>query len=81
MDAKEIGFVVRYHRKRARLTQKECADLAGIGKTALFDIENGKETVRFATLSAVLSTLNIAIELSSPLMEECRATRTDSISR
>jgi len=81
MDAQEVGRVVRYHRKRAKLTQKACADLAGIGKTALFDIENGKTTVRFATLSAVLTTLNVSLHLTSPLMEEYLATRDDSSSR
>lgn len=81
MDVKEIGPIVRYHRKRANLTQKTCADLAGIGKTALFDIENGKETVRYATLVSVLETLNISIHLTSPLMEEYHATRDDSTPR
>lgn len=81
MDAKEIASIATFHRKRAGLSQKECADLAGIGKTALFDIEHGKETVRFATLTSVLETLNITLELSSPLMEEYRATRAGSVSR
>jgi transcriptional regulator with XRE-family HTH domain len=48
------------------------ADLCGIGKTALFDIENGKATVRLSTLTAVLAGLNITPIWSSPLMEEFR---------
>ena len=80
MDANELGRTVRYHRKRANLTQKECAHLSGVGKTALFDIERGKETVRFSTLAAVLETLNITIHLESPLMEEYRAARDRSVS-
>ena len=67
-------------RKRANLTQKECADLSGIGKTALFDIEKGKETVRLATLGAVLKTLNITLHLDSPLMEEYIAQSARSVS-
>ena len=65
-----IGKVVRFHRKRAGLSQHALADLAGIGKTSVFDIEKGKATVRLATLLAVLRTLNISMLLDSPLMAE-----------
>jgi HTH-type transcriptional regulator / antitoxin HipB len=64
--------MIRYHRKRAGLTRVQLADLCGIGKTALFDIENGKATVRLSTLTAVLAGLNITPIWSSPLMEEFR---------
>jgi len=46
------------------------ADLAGVGKTVIFDIENGKETIRFSTLQKVLDVLNIKISFTSPLMKE-----------
>lgn len=64
----KVARIVRFHRKRAKLTQFELAKLAEIGKTAVFDIENGKKTVRLATLLAVLHVLNIQIEFQSPLM-------------
>jgi len=63
----DLPRVVRFHRKRARLTQRQLADLAGVGKTVVFDIENGKETVRFATLVKVLAALNIRLQWTSPL--------------
>ncbi len=65
--AARIGRQVRRHRRVAGLTQKELADLAGIGKTAVFDIEKGKHTVRLNTLLAVLDVLNIQVRLDSPL--------------
>ena len=65
--AHQIGTAVRAHRKAASLTQKELADLAEIGKTAVFDIEAGKQTVRLATLFRVLHVLNIRLRLDSPL--------------
>ena len=65
-----IGQVVRFHRKRAGISQHALADLAGIGKTSVFDIEKGKSTVRLATLLAVLRALNISMLLDSPLMAE-----------
>jgi HTH-type transcriptional regulator / antitoxin HipB len=64
----KIARMVRFHRKKAKLTQLELAKLAEIGKTAVFDIERGKKTVRFATLLAVLDVLNIQMEFQSPLM-------------
>ncbi len=66
----QISDIVKYHRKKSRLTQKELADLAGVGKTVVFDIENGKETIRLSTLKRVLDTLNITLNFQSPLMEE-----------
>jgi len=68
-----IGEVVRFHRRRSGMSQHALADLAGIGKTSVFDIEKGKPTVRFATLMAALHVLNIELRLDGPLMAECRA--------
>jgi HTH-type transcriptional regulator/antitoxin HipB len=70
--AQSIGDVLRYHRRRSGLSQHALADLAGIGKTSVFDIEKGKPTVRLATLMAVLRVLNVDLLLDGPLMAECR---------
>jgi HTH-type transcriptional regulator / antitoxin HipB len=66
-----IGKIVRYHRKKSGLTQKELADLTGTGKTVVFDIEHGKSTVQFESLQKVCHVLNISIDLKSPLMDQC----------
>ena len=68
MDSKIIGDIVKFHRKKAGLNQKGLAELAGVGKTVVFDIEKGKETVKYKTLINVLHVLNIRIELKSTLM-------------
>lgn len=65
-----IFQIVKFHRKKSGLTQKQLADLAGVGKTVIFDIEKGKETIQFSTLKKVLSVLNISIEFKSPLIKE-----------
>ncbi|MCR9229108.1 MAG: helix-turn-helix domain-containing protein [Flavobacteriaceae bacterium] len=65
----DLGEMVKNHRKKAGLTQLELANLAGIGKTTVFDIEKNKETVRWSNLLAVLQVLNIKIEFKSPLTE------------
>ncbi|MDE0224054.1 MAG: helix-turn-helix transcriptional regulator [Gammaproteobacteria bacterium] len=72
-----IGNAVRFHRRRGGLSQHALADLAGVGKTSVFDIEKGKSTVRLATLMAVLHVLNIDLVLDSPLMTECSTALTD----
>jgi len=68
MTSKQISKIVVFHRKKSGLTQKQLADIAGVGKTALFDIEKGKETVRLNTLIKILSALNIKLNLQSPLI-------------
>lgn len=66
----EISQIVKFHRKKSGLTQKQLADLAGVGKTVIFDIEKGKETIQFLTLQKVLTILNISLEFKSPLMKQ-----------
>ncbi len=68
MDVNYIAAIIRYHRKKSGLSQMQLAQLAGLGKTVIFDIEKGKRSVRLDTLLRVLAVLNIKIELQSPLM-------------
>ena len=70
MDCEQIGRMIRYHRKRAGLSQLELANLCGIGKTAVFDVEKGKATVQLRTLMAPQEGLNISVHWRSPLMTE-----------
>ena len=69
----EIGRIVQFHRKEAGLSRIDLADIAGVGKTVVYDIENGKETVRLKTLFNVLGVLNISLSLESPLMDRYKA--------
>ena len=66
---REVGEIIFFHRKKSGLTRNQLADLAGVGKTVIYDIEKGKETIRYATLKKVLNVLNIKIVFTSPLME------------
>ncbi len=70
MNFQEITDIILYHRKRAGLSRNELADLAGVGKTVVYDIEHGKTTVQYQSLAKVLETLNIRIAFQSPLMNE-----------
>ena len=70
---RDIGRLVRYHRKRAGLSRVELAVLAGTGKTVIYDIEHGKESVQFDSLRAILRALNIDMQFESPLMQDYTA--------
>jgi y4mF family transcriptional regulator len=67
MNDFDLGQLIKAHRKAAGLTQLQLADLAGIGKTTVFDIEKNKTSVRWDSLIAVLNILNIDIQFISPL--------------
>jgi len=64
------GGLVRHHRRKAGLTQLELADLAGVGKTTVFDIEHGKATVQVDSLLAVMAVLSMRMEISGPFVAE-----------
>lgn len=69
----KIGRIVQFHRKEAGLSRINLADIAGVGKTVIYDIENGKATVRLNTLLKVLGTLNVSVSLDSPLIDRFEA--------
>ena len=66
----DLAKIARYHRKKAGLSQQELARLAGVGKSAVFDLEKGKETIQLDTLRKILHAINITIKLDSPLMKD-----------
>ena len=67
MEIAEIAQVVKYHRKVAKLSQADLGRLAGVGKTAVFDLEHKKETIRFDVVRKILEALNISVKLGGPL--------------
>ena len=68
-QTQELAQIIRMHRKAAKLSRVQLAELAGVGKTVIYDIEKGKESVQLNTLRKILKVLNIKIILKSPLME------------
>jgi HTH-type transcriptional regulator / antitoxin HipB len=70
LEPQILGKIIRKHRKSAGLSQLQLAEMAGVGKTVVFDIEKGKETVQLNSLRKILYVLNIKVELSSPMMKK-----------
>lgn len=70
LDPKILATVIRNHRKSAGLSQHRLAEMSGVGKTAVFDIEKGKETIQLDTLRKILKVLNIKVQINSPMMNQ-----------
>ncbi len=69
IESKELATIIKMHRKAAKLSQLQLAELAGVGKTVVFDIEKGKDTVKLQTLRKILKVLNIEMQFTSPLLD------------
>ena len=65
----DLKSIVLDHRHLSGLSRAQLAKLAGVGKTVIFDIEHGKESIQFDTLKKVLAALNIRIVWQSPVLD------------
>ena len=74
IQARELAEVIKLHRKAARLSRVQLAELAGVGKTVIYDVEKGKESVQLDTIRKIFKVLNIKITLTSPLMDNLNKT-------
>lgn len=70
LEPQTLAPIIRQHRKAAGLSQLQLAEMAGVGKTVVFDLEKGKETIQLNTLRKILHVLNIKAVLTSPLMNQ-----------
>lgn len=62
-----LSEVIKQTRKLAHLTQNQLAEMSGVGKTLIFEIEKGEKKVSLEKLIKVCQALNIQIELKLPL--------------
>ena len=65
----KLADILLFHRKRSGLTQQELAELAGVGKNMVYQLEGGRQSVRLENLLKVLRVLNIELDFQSPLRE------------
>ena len=56
----EIGELVRSARKRARLTQDELAERAGLTRTSITNVEAGNQQLRVHTLINISDALGVS---------------------
>lgn len=62
-SVKEIGRLVRAHRKSQAATQAEFASLCGVGVRFISDLENGKPTMQLSKVLHVLQCLGLEISI------------------
>ena len=62
-----FGETIRIHRKKCGLSQLQLANLAGIGKTTVFDIEKNKHTFQSDTIEKICDALNLELTVKSPI--------------
>lgn len=65
-----LGSLVRFHRKRARLSQVELAAMAGVSRKVVQDIEVGRDAASWKNVLGILDVLNIQLRPEGPLVGE-----------
>ncbi len=75
MKTNDLSVLVVKARKAQGLSQKELAELSGIGETVVYKIEAGRSDVSLSSFVSVLGSLGIEIICRSPLGEESRLER------
>lgn len=58
-----LGAAIKHYRQRAGLTQAQLADLTGLNRTYLSDLEQGKETEQLRRVLRVLKQLGVRMTL------------------
>ena len=67
---KQLSAILREHRRASGLSRAALARFAGVGKTVIFDVENGKTSVRYDTLLKIFDVLNISLRFESPFLSQ-----------
>jgi len=62
-SSEELGLFVEQARKMRGYSQQTFADLAGVGRRFLSEVENGKPTAEIGKVMQVLTALGIDMEL------------------
>jgi len=65
-----LGSLVRFHRKRARLSQVELSMMAGVSRKVVQDLEAGRDAVSWRHVLGVLEVLNVRLRPEGPLIGE-----------
>jgi DNA-binding XRE family transcriptional regulator len=58
-----IGPAIRHYREEAGLTQEQLAEMAGLNRTYLSDLEQGKETEQLRRILRLLKLLGVRATL------------------
>ncbi|GHU12862.1 putative HTH-type transcriptional regulator y4mF [Alphaproteobacteria bacterium] len=59
--AKDLGILIKQHRKKMKLSQADFAGICGVGNRFIVDLEAGKPTIQFDKALYVAGNLGLAI--------------------
>jgi transcriptional regulator with XRE-family HTH domain len=63
-DVVALGVIIRNARLQTDLTQEQLAELSGVGRQRIIDIENGKASdIRLATLRSLAKPLGLKVSV------------------
>ncbi len=65
----KLSSLIRFHRKRADLTQVELATMAGLSRKVIQELEAAKDGVSWRNLLAILDVLNIKLQATGPIVD------------
>lgn len=75
-SARELGILIRDRRQEAGLTAAEAADLAGVSRRLLLEVERGKRpNVGFAAVMRILALLGLELDVRPRGLPGTRSTR------
>ena len=64
-SSEDLGLAVASARKSRGFSQQQFADLAGVGRRFVSDLENGKSTAEIGKVLQVLTALGIDMQLKA----------------
>jgi len=70
MQSTQLGNLITFHRKKASLTQVGLAELAGVSRSVVQNLEAGKGRTIWEHVNSILEVLNIELKPSGPLVDE-----------
>lgn len=69
-NPRSFSQLIRIHRKKSGLSQRELAIRAGVGKTIIFDLEHERMSVRLDLVLKVISILGIKLFIEGPFVNQ-----------
>lgn len=66
LDSKELGSIIRFHRKKHGLRQDELAGVSNVGVRFIVDLEAGKPTIQMEKALKVVHMLGLRLGVYAP---------------
>jgi predicted transcriptional regulator len=77
MHSEQLGSLIRFHRKKAGLTQVELAALSGVSRFVVQELEAGTGRTTWKHVVSVLEILNLELKADGPLVAEWMVSKED----